>query len=138
MEGEYPIFANGQSVGTVQVYCAGLYYEFVCRCRQTHGQMQELVVRIGDSTEKLGLLVPSNSGWQLRKRVPIKRLGEGKPLFLLRSRNEQTAETVEIDAEKPFPFLERLDEAYLVSVAGESRIAFRKTEEKRKLGLDKA
>lgn len=138
MEGEYPILADWQSVGTVQVYRTGLYYELVCRCRQTHGQMQELVVRMGDTTENLGLLVPSNDGWKLRKRVPIKRLGEGKPLFLLHPRNEQSRETVEIDVQKPFPFLERLDEAYLVSIAGECRIAFRKTEEKRKLGLDKA
>lgn len=123
---EYPIYADGEAVGKVELIRSGLYYELFCQCRPIREQMSELVVQTADTTEKLGLLIPKNGSLQLHKKVPIKRLGEGQLRFALQRRGEDTEETVAVDPEKPFAFLERLNDAYLVTEAGESRIAFRK------------
>lgn len=95
--------------------------------------MLELAASAEGETSALGVLVPRNGEWMLDKDIPAKRFAT-VPTFFLRVRGEAPEETVAVNENEPFAFLERLDEAYLVRVGDEVRIAFRKNRGKAENG----
>ncbi len=83
MEGNYPVFYQGQPVGKVQVLRKGLYYSFHCRCRMESGVVCRLITKWADGWENLGIPVPEGDGLELNRKLPAKRLGEEQLEFLL-------------------------------------------------------
>lgn len=113
MEGKYDVTLNGSTVGQVQVIREGLYYRFVCRCSLSD-DVCKLMVSTGNRQEKLGILVPSEDGFQLETKLPAKRLGEGKPeFFVVPNRPVLSGKFVPIYPEEPFSYIEKLKDAYL-------------------------
>ena len=120
MEGTYDVMMAGDNKGTVAVKSHGLYYVFECSCRLTGEVMCDLIMRIGDSCVKLGLLTPQNGRFSLNAKLPKKRLGHGMPVFSLQPRHCKTDEQfVPIYPEEPFHYLSRLEKAYLVRKDGQ-------------------
>ena len=63
--------------------------------------------------ENLGIVVPTDDGFGLDTRVPVKRIGEGNMAFFLLPRHETAMGTfVPICPEEPFAYIRRLKGAY--------------------------
>lgn len=94
MEGNYPVFYQGQPVGKVQVLRKGLYYSFHCRCRMESGVVCRLIAKWADGWENLGIPVPEGDGLELNRKLPAKRLGEAQPEFLLIPHEQDIQKTI--------------------------------------------
>lgn len=122
----YDIYMGSASVGTAKVTREGLYYLFFCRCRLSGEVVCRVTVKCGDRTADLGILVPENGAFQLKTRVPVKQLGEGKLEFLVTPRHQKPDSMfVPVMAEAPFAYLSRLTDAYLAKKDGRLGVCFR-------------
>ena len=114
MVGTYDIVLDEKIVGQVQVEGQGLYYHFRCRCDPGNDGVYRVMVRCGDDEENLGICVPVDGQFGLDKRIPRKRLGEGKPsFFLLPKYNQVAGRFVSVFPEEPFSYIHRLEGAFL-------------------------
>ena len=85
--------------------------------------MFRLRVSCADKQEELGVLVPADGGFGLDRRIPVKRLGEGKPEFCLYVQREASeGKFVPIIPEEPFGYIAKLKDAYLVRRNGQTGI----------------
>ena len=80
---EYPIFYSGEQVGTVNMRKIGLYMEFDCECVFPSENYLRVSAHFADRTIDLGLLIRENDVYYLRRKISIKTLGDGEPLFTL-------------------------------------------------------
>jgi len=114
MEGKYEILMGGKSIGTVSVTRQGLYYCFACRCCFSGDVMYRLSVICDGQTHSLGIPVPEGEAFVLHTRLPVKRLGEGKPEFRALPKHRGVGGVfVPISPEEPFSYLSRLKDAFL-------------------------
>ena len=119
MVGTYEVKQGPDSVGQVTVERQGLYYRFSCRCTMTDTKMRRLTVTCNGKQEDLGTLVPMGNGFGLEKRIPVKRLGEGKPEFQMVSKGDGRKETfVPVYPEEPFSYIDQLQTAFLETREG--------------------
>ena len=126
MIGIFEIKEGGGPVGQVTVEQQGLYYRISCRCSLTEKAMRRLVVVSGDKREDLGTLVPMEGVFGLEKRIPVKRLGNGKPeFFLMGKENTKREKYVPVYPEEPFSYMSRLKDAYLERRNGQLGIVIR-------------
>ncbi len=126
MEGTYQVCLHGQQAGTAVLVRRGLYYELCCRCAPADGRMLHLMLQAKELSMDLGLLVPVAGSLELKKQIPVSRMGEGQPTFFLRERNESKPEFFLVKAEEPFSYLHLLRDAYLVQQEGNTGIGIRK------------
>lgn len=131
MEGTYQVRFEGRPVGTVSVTHWGLYYRVYCRCQGIGKEIMELEARSNDVRERLGILVPMDGSMGLERKIPIKRLGEGKMTFSLIPRNSEAQPLVAVSENEPFVYLQQLGDAYLEMQDGRPMIGFRKKPGKR-------
>lgn len=124
MVGTYAVTLNGEKVGTVMLTRRGLYYEVTCKCRAAGDQMLQLFIEGNGVTENLGLLIPAAGGLELRKRIPVKRLGDSVPAFILRSRNANTTEFIPVSPDASFPGIHRLQDCVFAVRNGQPGVAF--------------
>lgn len=118
----YSLLLATEKVGTVSVEREGLYYRIHCRCRPME-QMTEVVVKEEGQRRTLGLLIPQGGAWELNTRIPIKQLGEELSFFL---QSREAGSEVSVEERQPFPYLARLQEAYLICTQEGVKIGFRK------------
>ncbi len=130
MEGTYQVYCEGKPVGTVCLTRWGLYYEIECRCKKSGDEMMELVWNGKTDQEKLGLLLPTDEGLMLQKRIPVKRLGNGTGEFFLIPRNSCVDPPVTVDAQKSFPYLQDLPDLFLIRKDGQTMIGFKSKKSK--------
>ncbi len=134
MEGSYGLNFGQEAVGQVRVERQGLYYIIDCKCSRFTDQMYDLTVTWGEQQLRLGLLAPLGSGLALHKKLPVKDMGQGRPVFGLRPRHQAMPEGfVPLHPQEPFAYLRRLENAYLAVHNGQLGIAFQ-TEGKMSLG----
>lgn len=121
--GDYDVFFGTRQSGRVQVRRQGLYYRFTCRCRLSGEVVCRLYVSCGGKRENLGVLVPMDGGFGLDTQIPVKRLGEGEPVFtLIPKHNSPSGRFVPIVPEEPFAYIERLKTSFLVRKYGQMGI----------------
>ena len=126
MVGVFEIKDGVSSVGKAIVEQQGLYYKISCRCHLTKKGMHRLTVFCNEKQEDLGTLVPLDGGFGLEKRIPVKRLGEGQPEFLLMSKdNVRKEKFIPVYPEEPFTYMSRLKDAYLERRNGQLGIVIR-------------
>ena len=80
---DYDIVYENRPVGTARMEKQGLYLLFSCRCRLPDDEMYRIHVKNGENREDLGICIPVDGGFGMDKRIPVKRLGEGTPVFEL-------------------------------------------------------
>ena len=119
MEGNYAVTFGKNTVGKVQVLREGLYYSFYCRCQLSGDVVYRLAVRCGESDESLGVLVPMEGGFGLKKRIPAKRLGQGSPDFFLMPKHNHSGVFAPIYPEEPFAYIAKLKDAFLIRKEGQ-------------------
>ena len=126
MENCFAVYFGGQAVGKVRVSKQGLYYHFSCRCRIGTEIVCRLVVSCGEKRENLGIVVPTDGGFGLETKLPVKRLGEGRMEFLLIPKHDvSVGQAVRVYPEEPFAYISRLKGAYLVKQKGQPYIVMR-------------
>jgi len=124
--GNYSVSCGKAYTGKVSVQRVGLYYRITCRCRLPSGTIYRLLVQCEDRQENLGVLVPAGTGFSLETKVPVKRLGEGKPDFRLVPKYEKTGgKFVPVYPEEPFAYISRLKNAYLAEKNGQMGIVLK-------------
>ena len=114
MQKEYPITADGKTVGTAYISPQGLYYEVRCICK-----MQRSVLHIeadcGNRMENIGICVPMDGKMVISTRIPQKKLN-GCIGFTVRT---QTREIwIPLNSGAPIPHLHRITEARFAVRAG--------------------
>ena len=114
MTGSYEIKNESRTVGSVEVEKQGLYYHISCRCAPPGGGMQRLILRTKESRTDLGICVPENGAFVVRKRIPCKIVVGENPIFTLEPQNRrQKGRFVVPDPDMPFPELSNLSGAVL-------------------------
>lgn len=128
MVGTYPILRGGETVGQAKVEKRALYYLFSCRCKLTGEVIYRITVTCEGQSESLGIPVPEGGQFTLTAKLPVSRLGHGEPVFQLVPRHPSVGEDfVPLSPETPFPYLQRLKNAYLAKREGQLGIVFRET-----------
>ncbi len=126
MEGNHTLTFGSREVGQVRVTREGLYYRFSCTCRMPGDVISRVTVSCGGKTESLGILVPGAGGFALETKLPVKRLGQGDPVFTVVPNSQVVAgKFIPIKPEEPFTYIERLKDAYLARRNGELGIVLR-------------
>ena len=69
----YPVYHEGQKIGTVERIREGLYYRIRCHCRVA----DEEIHRLYADGEKIGVLIPDRGEWILETKVAAKRMPHG-------------------------------------------------------------
>ncbi len=126
MVGTYPILLGSEVAGQAEVKKQGLYYCFSCRCQLTGEVIYRIKVTCGERCESLGIPVPEGRGFSLKAKIPASRFGKGEPSFRLVPRHPGVGEDfIPLSPETPFPYLKRLERAYLAKQDGLLGIVFR-------------
>lgn len=72
-----------------------------------------------DRRESLGVLVPEMDGLVLKKKIPVKRMGQGRCRFLISGEKmTETGNFYPISPEEPFRYIDRLKNGFLDSEHG--------------------
>ena len=115
---EYAIKLGEKNVGQARMEREGLYYRISCRCSLQEKGVYRILVSCGSKQENLGICVPVAEGFGIDTKIPVKRLGEGKPEFQLLPRQEQPKGIfAPVYPEEPFSYMARLKGAYLARQA---------------------
>lgn len=123
---KYAITLGGQVVGVATVCREGLYWAIICRCN-FHGEgIFRITARCGGKMESLGIPVPVGDCFELRTRIPVKRLGEGELRFLAVPKYEMlSGKFIPLSPEEPFRYLKRLQNAFLETCNGQVGVVIR-------------
>ena len=114
MEYARDILLGNDVIGTAIVSREGLYYCIRCTCALTGEVVFKIIAQCGDRSVSLGVCVPKNDAFGLEKRIPVKQLGDGRPVFMAVPNHQQmTGKFVPLRPEEPFAYIERLQNAYL-------------------------
>ena len=115
MEGTYEILLGDKPVGTAQVRREGLYYRFSCHCKLN----EKSVCRVSAGNVSLGVLVPSEDGFRLDVKLPVKRFLNQSPDFkVMPNRPVVEGRFIPLSPEEPFAYIERLKDGYLARQDG--------------------
>ena len=130
MEQSYAVTVRGTSVGKVLVQRQGLYYHIFCRCQLKGDTIYRLVVTSGSTNVTLGVVIPTDNGFVLNTKLPVKKIGEGELGFTLCTKQEESSSTfIPITPEEPFAYISRLKDSFLVLHDGQSGILVNKKQE---------
>ena len=94
MADTYEIKYQGELVGHVRTQKQGLYLCFHCRCTLPDESMYRIHALGEAGREDLGICVPMDGSFGMDKKIPLKRLGEGKLTFQLVPKDWKPEETV--------------------------------------------
>ena len=83
MEGNFEVYQDGKTVGTVALTREGLYYHIRCRCKLDAEAVTRLMWKQGHDYVSLGILVPMAGGFGLDTRIAVKKCPGEKPEFVL-------------------------------------------------------
>lgn len=126
---EYPIYNGEDTVGTARVSKEGLYYRIQCTCGLVGGAPFRITVKAEHPVD-LGLCIPNGNIAGLEARIPMKKLGEGNLSFYIGTQNEKQQENwYPVSPDEPFPYIAKLQTAYMVSREGSVGIAFKETDQ---------
>lgn len=122
---QYPVMLGDTQIGSALVQKDGLFYTVSCSCGLTKTGRYRLFVQ-GARREKLGLLVPGPTGYSVKSRILISKLGQGDLAFFVAAEDESYV--VPVTATEPFPYIAFLDEAHMYSRGNEVFVALKTTE----------
>ena len=123
MVGTYEISLGGAPVGKVTVSKEKLYYHFHCRCKLSGAVVFQLTAETEQGHEHIGILAPEGDAFTLRTKLPVKRFPKGITKFILQPRHESVkGRFVPLSPESPFPYLDRLEKAFLAAKDGKTGI----------------
>ena len=114
MERSYVATLYRAPVGKVVVQQQGLYYHISCRCYLNGNTIYRLIVTSGSTSINLGVVVPTNNGFELSTKLPVKKIEEGEMVFTLCAKQEEFSGTfIPITPDEPFSYISRLKDSFL-------------------------
>ncbi len=122
---KYPLWFENKQIGDITVQKRGLYYHFDCICNMPIDFGHRIRVRCGTTVTDLGICVPENGCFTLRKQLPMKHIGDGVMQFFLENHQKSDSAMIPIFANKPFAGMEHIDNAKLVIKDGLYYACFR-------------
>ena len=123
LEGRYDIFLGQERVGQAVVEQQGLYYCFDCRCKLSGTVICRINVSCNGHQEDLGIPVPTEGWFRLKKKVPVKRLGKGLFRFQVTPRHRAWEKGfVPVYPEEPFAYLSKLQNAFMEVREGQAGV----------------
>lgn len=126
MKSMYDVWHHNTRVGQVQIQKEGLYYCLNCLTQAPGKSMYRLIAHGESFYYDFGLCIPKEDGIGILTRIPIKIFTENAVKFELKDYKETENTTfVPVHAEKEFPYLERLKDAYLAHRDGAIGVCFR-------------
>ena len=117
----YQILMDGKNVGAVDVNREGLYYKFSCLCVPPDDKIYRIFLRDGSGTRNLGVCVPEGKKYMLNVRIPVKKINGTQFEFFMASKMSDIIEEP-IETGKPFPYLDKLENAILHTENGKQVI----------------
>lgn len=77
----HTVYLDGRAVGKLEIYPLGLMTVFSCACFVSISGIPRLMCRAGGENISIGVLIPEQAGWALKKsfsRAALQRLGLGE------------------------------------------------------------
>lgn len=109
----YDIVYGQNTIGKARVEQVGLYYHFICQCVLPCESVHYVILQSGDRQFNLGVCVPNGDKFQAYKRIPVKEFEKNDFHFRLIPKEEKSKLLIEPDPEKPFAYLQNLQDARL-------------------------
>ena len=78
---KYPALMGSTTVGWVSEERLGLYTRYECRCSFEDGLVHRMTLRSGEKEIDLGVFVPEEGAFVVRKNIPVKDIPNGSPEF---------------------------------------------------------
>ena len=125
MVGSHEVYLEDRIAGKLQIEKEGLYYRLLCRCVVPDDMVYRLFAVTDKGKENLGVVVPEDGGYVLRRKIPAKRLQPGSR-FLLSVRVEAAGEKfVPVYPEEPFTYITQLETAFLEIRNGQTGLCWK-------------
>lgn len=139
LDNHYHIYLGQDKAGEVTVKREGLYYLFQCRCRLPSMPIYCAVLQNGNAQFNLGVCVPEGNIFRASKRIPVKLLDKQEFSFFLIEKQKNPTKVVPVDVQKPFRYLEELENAYFQRSNGTAQICIEevKTQDPGQQGSDR-
>ena len=123
MDGLYDIYRGQEKIGKAEVKQEGLYYRFRCVCDLSGEVIYRITVSCGESTENLGIPIPSGDSFYLEKKIPVSHFSGQGVIFRAMPRHPQVPDMwIPIKPEQPFEYIDRLENAVAEQRNGEMGI----------------
>ena len=122
----YPILRGGETIGQALVEKKGLYYYFSCRCDLSGEVIYRLTACCGEQCENLGVPVPGDGAFVLKRSIAASRLGQGEiTLRAVPKHGELEGKFIPISPDTPFDYLRQLEKAVLEKRNGQPGVLIR-------------
>ena len=113
MQGIYTVYRNHEEAGKATVERKGLYYTVCAMCKFPE-RPHRLFAIWQDKTMDLGIFVPENAGFYLKKTFKCQLEGKGVPRFeAMDCENKNAPAGITVELNSPFPYLTGLDKMHL-------------------------
>jgi len=120
---KYEVCFNGKTVGSADVEKKGLYYHIICKCNLPNTGVYRIKIQSETTETDLGICVPLGACFGLETNIPVKKTGGGNLVFQIAPQKQDMAERmIQIDPEKPFLYINKLQKARLIHRNGKSGI----------------
>lgn len=113
---DYPILYQRKAVGTAQAERRGLYWHISCLCCLPSRELHRIRMDSATKSVDLGICVPMEGQFGLRKTVTLRQAGEGDFTFILTGNREEPPKeehAVALKEGEPVACLSRLEDAHL-------------------------
>ena len=108
------IYYEDKPCGTAKIEKTGLYYTIVCNCQMPDSEIYRILLKNGKEIVDLGICIPYQGSFGIRKKLPVKKINDSELSFeLVKCREKQPGLWIELECDKPFPYLSKLEKTVL-------------------------
>ena len=118
---KYDLQYRNRSVGNVVVNKTGLYYEIECCFTENTKRRFNLVAVSSNGEVDLGECRLDDAQFKMTRYLPVKSVGRELLRFYIIA-VEDIKSGYPVFGDKPFPYIDKLEEAILIIANGEKRI----------------
>ena len=112
MDGTWNVYVEERTVGACRLWREGLYICISCRCERAGEGICRLELRCGEETVDLGVLVPTDGGFGLDRKLSARSIPSGELRFYLKIPGRQVKEKfIPVREGEAFPCLSKLTDA---------------------------
>ena len=118
----YPVFFGEEIIGEARMSREGLYYNIVCQANLQEKKIYRLFLVHKEGTVDLGVLLPNQHGFSLRKNIPVKNISTEEIRFVIAGSIH--VKYIPIDDVSPFLSISNLLQARFERKDGKAYISY--------------
>jgi hypothetical protein len=111
--GTYKVYKSQEAVGEVVLTQEGLYYRIRCNCKPTN-EILRLVCRSTQEETVIGVCAPTEWGFGIERRVPVKKMGQPPLEFQLLGEMDMQGDFYKLTDRLPDVLLDKLERCRFV------------------------